>query len=317
MDDQNAIMESGVMFSLLYSHVLREVFQIKPDMAFGYSLGETSMLWALEVWRDSDVARKALRGSPLFKSRLFGAKTAVREAWGLPSHSDDDFWASYILSATAAAVYDQLAHETRVYLTHINTPFEVVIAGDPVACERVIARLGCELFRAPFKTVIHNDAILSEYDAFYQLYRRPVHAVKDNITFYSAADYEPMRLDSELVARSAARVSCKQVDFQRLINNTYRDGARIFIELGPASTCTRWINDTLHSDGREHLAVSIDQLRLDDHTALLKMLARLVSHHVPLNLSPLYDEGLPVTERKRLLRTIKLGGDSVQEVILR
>lgn len=316
MGDQNAIMESGVMFSLLYSHVLREVFQIKPDMAFGYSLGETSMLWALEVWRDSDVARKALRESPLFQSRLFGAKTAVREAWGLPTHSDDDFWASYILSATAAAVYEQLAHETRVYLTHINTPLEVVIAGDPVACERVIARLGCESLRAPFKTVIHNDAMLSEYDAFYQLYRRPVHAVKDNITFYSAADYEPMRLDTELVARSAARVSCKQVDFPRLINNTYRDGARIFIELGPASTCTRWINDTLHHEGREHLAVAIDQLKLDDHTALLKMLARLVSHRVPLNLSPLYDEGLPITERKRLPRTITLGGDSVQEVIL-
>jgi len=316
IDDQRAMMESGILFSMLYTHVLREVFNLKPDMAFGYSLGETSMLWALEVWRDGDPARKALRESPLFQSRLFGSKTAVRDAWGLPAHLDDDFWASYILSATPAAVYDQLAHETRVYLTHINTPLEVVIAGDPAACERVIAHLGCESLRAPFKTVIHNDAILSEYDAFYKLYQRPVHAVQDNITFYSAADYEPLRLDSALVAHSAARVSCKQVDFPRLINNTYRDGARIFIELGPASTCTRWISDTLNSKGQEHVAVAIDQLRLDDHTALLKMLARLVSHRVPLNLSVLYDEGIPVTERKRLPRTITLGGEPVREVIL-
>jgi len=316
MNDQNTMMSSGILFSTMYTRVLREVFKVKPNLTFGYSLGESSMLWALRVWRDAESARAALRESPLFKSRLYGRKEAVREAWGLPAHQENDFWASFVLSASANVVLEQLVHETRVYLTHVNTPAEVVIAGDPTACERVIARVGCEALRAPFETVIHNEAMISEYDALFSLHHWTVHPVEDNITFYSAADYEPLRLDSDLVARSVARVSCKQVDFPRLIHNAYRDGARVFIELGPGATCTRWISDTLRSEHREHLAVAIDQLRLDDHTALLKLLARLVSHRVPVNLSVLYDETMPVVEHKQLLRTIALGGEPVRDVIL-
>jgi 3-hydroxymyristoyl/3-hydroxydecanoyl-(acyl carrier protein) dehydratase len=301
---------------VLYTHVMRDVFRLQPDVTFGYSLGETSMLWAMGIWQNSDEARTYLHSSPLFDTRLAGRKDAIREAWGLPAHIDDDFWASYVLVASAASVYDQLGHETHVYLTHVNTPTEVVIAGDPAACQRVIERLGCESIRAPFETVIHNEAIMSEYDEFYRLYNQPVNTIDDNITFYSAADYEPMRLDRELVARSVARVSCKQVDFPRLVHRAYRDGARIFIELGPAATCTRWINDTLRAEDREHASMAIDHLRLDDHTALIKMLARLVSHRVPLDLSVLYDDDLPARDGKQLLRTITLGGEPVDSVIL-
>lgn len=316
-NNHRSMMEAGSLFTVLYTHVMREIFKIKPEVTFGYSLGESSMLWAMEVWRDSDQARKLLHHSPLFQSRLAGPKEAVREAWGLPAAADDDFWASYVLAASPAAVYEQLPHETRVYLTHINTPNEVVIAGEPDACQRIIERIGCESVRAPFETVIHNEAILSEYDGFYKIYDLPVHQSSKDVTFYSAADYEPMQLDQALIARSLARVSCKQVDFPRLIHQAYKDGARIFIELGPGSTCTRWISDTLRGEKKEHLTVSIDALRLDDHTALIKMLARLVSHRVPLDLSTLYESGLATAnEQKRLPRTITLGGEPVRSVIL-
>ncbi|MBZ0282366.1 MAG: PfaB family protein [Anaerolineae bacterium] len=315
--NHRSMMESGSLFTVLYTHVMREIFKVKPNITFGYSLGESSMLWAIEVWRDSDQARTLLHHSPLFQSRLSGRKDAIREAWGLSTTAGDNFWASYVLAANPADVHAQLSHEIHVYLTHINTPKEVVIAGEPAACQRVIERLGCESVRAPFETVIHNDAILSEYDAFYRIYDLPVHQSSKDVTFYSAADYEPLRLDKDLIARSLARVSCKQVDFPRLIHRAYKDGARIFIELGPGSTCTRWISDTLRGEKREHVAVSIDALRLDDHTALIKMLARLVSHRVPVDLSTLYESGLATAhERKRLPRTITLGGEPVRSVIL-
>ncbi len=316
-NDPLAMMESGTMLAVLYTHVMREVFGLKPNMAFGYSLGEGSMLWAMDVWRNGDQARAFLLRSLLFRSRLFGRKDAVREAWGLPAQAGDDFWVSHVLSASPEAVYEHLSHETRVYLTHINTPSEVVIAGDPTACERVIQRIGCPSVRAPFDTVIHNEAILSEYDAFYHLHHWPVYHVNDNVTFYSAADYEPIRLDQDLIARSIARVSCKQVNFPRLIHRAYRDGARVFIELGPGVTCSRWISDTLRAEGREHLAVAVDHLRRDDHTALLKTLARLVSHRVPLDLSSLYsDDTAAEITGKNLMRTITLGGEPVRDVIL-
>ncbi len=311
-----AMMESGTTFAAIYTYILRQVFKVEPSAAFGYSLGEGSMLWAMEIWRDGSAASEVFKSSPLFTSRLYGRKEAVREAWGLPALAENNFWASYVLTASPASVHQQLTHESRVYVTHINTPTEVVIGGEPAACERVIERLGCASVRAPFDTVIHNEAIISEYDEFYRVHHWDVHNTAQNITFYSAADYEPIRLESGLIARSIARVCCKPVDFPRLISRAYRDGARLFVELGPGSTCTRWINDTLRSDNRPHIAVPIDNLRLDSHAALVKMLARLVSHRVPMDLSALYDENVRASEGKQLLRTITLGGEPVRDVIL-
>lgn len=313
--DQIAMMESGTTFSVLYSHVMREVFKIKPGSAFGYSLGEGSMFWGMSVWSGADAATERFHASDLFKTRLYGRKEAVREMWGLPEDTPNDFWFSYVLTAPASVVIPALENESHVYLTHINTPNEVVIAGDPAACERVIAKVGSNSLKAPFEVVIHNEAMLSEYGEFYHLHRNPVNADQPGIRFYSAADYLPVQLNTETIARNIARVTCKTVDFPRLINRAYQDGARVFIELGPGNTCARWIGDTLGE--REHISVSIDNLRSDDHTALVKMLARLASHRVPIDLSPLYT-ALPeeAGERKSLMKTITLGGERVNDVIL-
>ncbi|GIT03224.1 MAG: hypothetical protein CM1200mP28_04830 [Deltaproteobacteria bacterium] len=37
----------------------------------------------------------------------------------------------------------------------------------------------------------------------------------------------------------------KTVDYSRLINKVYQDGARIFVDLGPRTTCSKWISETL------------------------------------------------------------------------
>jgi PfaB family protein len=314
-DDQVAMMESGTTFAVLFTYVMREIFRVKPSAALGYSLGEGSMMWAMGVWRDGDTAGGRFAASPLFRTRLFGRKEAVREAWGLPDAHPDDFWASYVISTPHAVVAAQVATESRVYITHINTPSETVIAGEPAACERVIAGLGGGAVRAPFEVVIHNETMLSEYPEFYRLHLNALSPAHQEVLFYSAADYGPTPLDSAAIARNIARVSCKPVDFPRLVNRAYRDGARVFIELGPGITCARWVSDTLGD--LPHLAASIDSLRADDHTALVKLLARLAAHRVPMDLSPLYaDLDARSDERRASLRRIVLGGDPVRDIIL-
>lgn len=317
--DQVAMMESGTTWTVLFTYVVRELFKVKPSAALGYSLGEGSMMWAMGVWRDGDIASQRFGASTLFRDRLFGRKEAVREAWGLSPDTPDDFWASYVITAPHAAVAAQVEHESHVYITHINTPNETVIAGEPAACERVIARVieavGGSSMRAPFEVVIHNETMLSEYSEFFRLHTNALSPAHQDVTFYSAADYAPVVVQSETIARNIARVTCKQIDFPRLINRAYRDGARVFIELGPGITCARWVSDTLGDN--EHLAVSIDSLRTDDHTALVKMLARLASHRVSMDLSPLYiDQDSHSSESRSLLRKIVLGGEPVGEVIL-
>jgi PfaB family protein len=319
-DDQRAMIGSGTVVAVMHTHTVRRLFGIEPHAAFGYSMGEGSMFWAMDVWRDSDAANRVFRASPLFQTRLFGPKEAVREAWGLGPEAGSDFWASFVLTASAAEVLPALEAEAHVYLTHINTPGELVIAGEPTACQRVIDRLGCGSIRAPFDVVIHNEAIMGEYGEFHRLHHWPMNAdaaaKTAGITFYSAADYRPTALESGLLARNIARCSCKVVDFPRSVRRAHHDGVRVFIELGPGSTCTRWISDTLRADGLEGVAVNADHLRFDDAATVVKMAARLFSHRMPMQLDALFAPA-PAAEpmRARLMRTITLGGEPVGDVI--
>jgi PfaB family protein len=282
--DPAAMIETGIMFAMAFTALLREVFEVRPHAALGYSLGEISMLWAGGVWSDAEAGSQAWRQSSLFRTRLFGPKEAVREAWGLDP-SRQDFWHTYLLKAPLAKVQACLSGETCVYLTMINLPDEVVIAGEPEGCRRVISALNCHALQVPYDSVLHNATMRSEQAALAQLFANPVNAEAD-LTFYSAAHYQPLTLDRDALANDLAHMTCEPLDFPRLVNAAYAGGARVFVELGPQSTCTRWIDRILR--GREYAAIPINRPRAGDYEGVLSVLAALVSHRVPVNLAPLY-----------------------------
>lgn len=313
-DDAVAMIQSGLSFALLYTRVMRDIFHIAPKSAFGYSLGEGSMMWGMGVWHDADGANAKFSASNLFTSRLTGTMDAVREAWGIaPDVPADQFWGAYFIAAPVERVREAVNRERKVYLTHINTPNEVMIAGDPVACERVLKAVGGESMKAPFSVVIHNEAMMGEYGEFYRLNYIPATPIRD-VALYSSADYTPIMVDSAVIASSIARMACKQVDFPRLINTVYADGARVFIELGPRSTCARWIDETLFD--KPHIAVSIDALGVDSRTSIIRMLAQLMSHRVPMDVSAFYHPVVAVDNAKKLIRSVRLGGDDIYTTIV-
>ncbi len=280
-----AMIQAGTTFSLLYTAILHDIFGVQPRAALGYSLGEISMLWAGGVWASGDAGSAAWRASPLFKTRLFGPMEAVREHWGLDAGARD-FWASYLLKAPVEKVRAALAEESRVYLTLINLCDEAVIAGDPAGCCRVIEALDCHALRVPFDSAIHNPAMAAERETFAGLYTHAI-ARRPDVAFYSAAEYAPLSLESEALAQAIAGMCCKPVNFPRLVEAAYAGGARLFIELGPQATCTRWIGRILK--GQPHAAVAINQPGLSDWEGVLKVLAILVTQRVPVNLVRLYE----------------------------
>ncbi|MGM3307904.1 PfaB family protein [Anabaena sp. WFMT] len=316
-DDSLAMFEAEVLFTRLISTIITDDFQIKPKYIFGYSLGETSMMVAQGVWSNFYEVSNTFNSSALFGDRLSGPKNAVREHWGLPKYSatsDNNFWSNYVLMATPAQVRECLKNETRVYLTQINTSEEVLIAGEPAACERVIKTLGCNAFPAPFDHVIHCQAMASESQELEKLYTLPAQTIP-GITFYSAAEYQPTTLDSQEIAHNIAKGLCQQLDFPRLVNRVYADGAKIFIEAGAGGICSRWIDKNLSN--QEHITVSLNRRGIDDHSSLVKALAKLLSHGVHLDLSPLYNlSSATAKQNKSTLRKITLGGNSITAAIL-
>lgn len=294
--DPISMLNSGSSLSLLHTLVLREVFGVQPQAAFGYSLGENSMMFALGVWTAGDEASARLARSPLFRTRLSGPQNAVREHWGLPALPEHApfaaLWSNYFLMVEPEEVMRALEGEARVYLTHINTPRQVVIGGETAGCLRVIEALKCSFLQAPFDQALHNPAVRSERSQLVEQHSWPVQAVPA-ARLYSAADYRPLQIERERIAASIGRMLCDCLDFPRLIEQVYRDGARLFIEVGAGSNCTRWIDETLK--GVPHLAVSMDRKGVDDLTCIVRLLARLSAHRAPVDLSPLYQDGLPVS----------------------
>jgi PfaB family protein len=317
LNDSLAMLEAEVLFTRLITTIIRDDFQIKPKYMFGYSLGETSMMVAQGVWSDFHQSSNKFNSSSLFGDRLSGPKNAVREYWGLPQNqpnSANNLWSNYVLMAKPAQVRECLKTENRVYLTQINTSEEVLIAGEPAACERIIKKLGCNAFPAPFDHVIHCPAMQSEYPELYKINNLPAKEIP-GVTFYSAAEYQPITLQSEVIAHNIGRGLCQELDFPRLVNRVYADGARIFIEAGAGSMCSRWIDKIL--ENQEHLTVSLNRRGIDDHTSIVKALAKLVSHQVNVNLAPLYNLSSATTKQnKATLRKVFLGRNSMTATIL-
>lgn len=133
---------SGSLMAVLFTMILRDIFKVHPDFAFGYSLGEIAMLFGNGVWDEADDTSAKLSASPLFRTRLSGPQNAVRDYWGIPRKNDDSsdnsLWNNYFLMAPAEKVAEAIKGRQHVYMTHINTPRQVVIAGAQGSCQNVI-----------------------------------------------------------------------------------------------------------------------------------------------------------------------------------
>ncbi|MEC7215328.1 MAG: hypothetical protein VXW26_13035, partial [SAR324 cluster bacterium] len=142
-DSPNPMFESGISSAVLATQVMRNAFGIEPHAAFGYSMGEVSMLFSLGVWGSMDPMSKVLNASPLFHERIAGPMNSVREYWKLKDtdFQNESLWNWYTLRAEPELVAKALEKRERVYLVLINTPQEVVIAGEPSACKELIEEL--------------------------------------------------------------------------------------------------------------------------------------------------------------------------------
>ncbi|WP_138505649.1 beta-ketoacyl synthase N-terminal-like domain-containing protein [Nostoc sp. PA-18-2419] len=306
-----AVLESEMACSGLMTAILKNYFQLKAECAFGYSLGEISMMLAQGVWTEFQEGSEGFNSSSLLKTRLSGPKNAVREYWGLAQKEEkgEDLWRNYILMCPVSRVREAIKQEKRVYLPLINTTEEVAIAGDIQACQRVIANLNCDAFSAPFTHVIHCEPMCSEYDELVRLNTLPTDKLSETI-FYSAAQYKPIQLDSHSIAHNLAKNLCQQLNFPQLINRVSQDGFNIFIEVGAGSNCSRWIDKVLNQ--KEHVTVTLNKRGVDDHASFVKALAKLLSYKVNLDLSSLYSQVQEISHNNQLrVRNITLDSSSI------
>ncbi|MBU2513228.1 3-hydroxyacyl-[acyl-carrier-protein] dehydratase FabA [bacterium] len=310
--------EAGINFAILHTALLRGAFGIQPDSAFGYSMGEVSMAFSLGLWQNTDKIHTVLNSEPLFLERLAGAMKTAREAWNLPldqtGENQDSPWEAFIITHDIEAVKQAVQKEDRVFLLLINSPGEIVLGGEKKACQKFIQSNNIAVTPAGLFDIIHCELVKKEYESIYQMFHSPV-VQESSIKFYTAANYKQIELSSHTLADNIAQLYCQTLDFPRLVNQVYEDGARIFIEIGPKNTCTNWIEKIL--DEKEHLTVLMDSKSENGYSSLLKAMARLICHGTPVDLSALYPRtATEIVQKDHRGRSIKIGGNSISDSIL-
>ncbi|WP_086664372.1 beta-ketoacyl synthase N-terminal-like domain-containing protein [Lentzea kentuckyensis] len=315
IEDIPAVLATGTNLAVLTTQLLRDVLGLKPHGAFGYSLGESSMLFATGVWAESARDDAALVATPLFRDQLCGRKEFVRQAWNLPDDTaDKKVWSTHVLLAAAQEVQDAIAELDRVWVTHINTPGEVVIAGDPEQCAEVIARAGCKAARAPANHVMHCPLIHPVLDGLTELNSYPLGQPDLDVELLSAYNYDRIGAPNQQeLAEHIAGTLCGTIDFVRLVETAHDRGFRYFVEVGPGATCTRWIGETLTD--KPHVAVSVDRRGASTGVALAAALARLVSHGLPIDLSVLFGTDSGDQATGRLTVPVVCGAESVVQQV--
>ena len=310
--DTIAMMSSGVFFSAAYTHILRNVFQVAPQIAFGYSMGECSSMWySTGVWSADET--NEFRNSPIFKNRFAGNLELLAEHWKVSSKEAKKRWTSLVVLAPKETVEKLVERWDNIYLTFINTSKEVIISGDKTACQKIIQELDCHTVEIPFQNIIHHHFCEKEREGLIKMHNFSLQE-KPAIDFYSSITQSKIPLDSLKIAENSTQVCVEQVNFPKTVQTIYNEGARIFIEVGANATCTNWINEILK--GQEFLSTSINYKGKSDSQAIAELLAQLVSHGVDLDLSCLYADVSKTKAKRTFMKKIEVGGKRIFNSLL-
>ncbi|AVI64506.1 permease [Shewanella sp. WE21] len=294
---------SGVGASYLFTKLLTQVFNIKPKMALGYSMGEAAMWASLDVWQTPHAMINATENSDIFNHAISGELTAVRRAWQLKDN-ESIVWNSFVVRADSKEIKALLPEFPRAYLAIIQGD-TCVIAGCETSCKALLAKLGKRGIAANRVTAMHTAPAMLVHGQVQDFYTQAVkpEALKPKaleaaahgspIRFISAAQTAPVTVDSHSIGRAIADTFCSPLDFSALIQNATKQGARLFVEVGADRQTSTLIDKISHAHAGQSTAneataaIACNAKGADAITSLLKCLAQLISHRVPLSLAPL------------------------------
>jgi acyl transferase domain-containing protein len=285
---------------------------VRPQAAIGYSLGETTSLFALRAWRDRDEMYRRMTASPLFQRDLAGPCEAARRTWRLADDQPVD-WRVVLVNRPAEEVRQAVLRSPHAYLLITNAPDECVIGGRGGDVEDVLITLGAEAVDLLGTSTVHCGIVRAVADAYRALHDLPVTA-PEGVQFYSAAGGAAHVLTRASAAESILQQALTGFDFNRLITQAHADGVRTFVEVGPLGSCTRMIGKILK--GRPHFAVTAS--RRDERAALAELVAALVAQRVIPDLTPYYrhvrDEKLGEADAERTIE-VPVGGPPPQPML--
>ncbi|MDO6617686.1 PfaB family protein [Shewanella sp. 6_MG-2023] len=282
---------AGVGASYILTKVLSEYFNVKPNFAMGYSMGEAAMWASLGIWKQPHSMIEATQTSTIFTTDISGRLDCVRQAWQL-NQSDDIVWNSFVVRATPADIEAVLTQYPRCYLAIIQGD-TCVLAGCEASCKALLKQIGKRGIAANRVTAMHTAPAMLIHREVAQFYQQALHHNEQleqtaQIKFISAASSQPINVSSLDIATSIADTFCQPLNFTELVNNARKLGAKLFVEIGADRQTTTLIDKIARTSptvSEPCQAIAVNAKGGDDQTALLKCIAQLISHKAPVSLT--------------------------------
>ncbi|MCM2265775.1 MAG: acyltransferase domain-containing protein, partial [Desulfuromonadales bacterium] len=308
-DDHRAVIFGQVAIGCAVSDLVQG-FAVHPAAIIGYSLGESAGLFALRAWRDRDGMYTRMQESTLFTRDLAGECRAAQRAWGLAEGTPVN-WSLGVAEAPEQQVRQALTAFPRAYLLIVNTPDECVIGGEAESVARLVNALGCRFFPLQGVTTVHCAVAEQVAGPYHDLHLYPTVA-PDGVIYYSGVKGDSYAVNRESAADSILGQALHGLNYPAVIEAAYRDGVRLFLEMGPGASCSRMIGRILGE--RPHLARSACQAGQDPVSAVLKLLASLIAERVPVDLAALFDAAptMPEALNPSGMIRVAIGGAAFQ-----
>jgi len=280
-------------------YALIENLGIQADAMVGHSTGEHSALLASQVVRvagDEELIQHILGVYEVF-DRL-NSSSDIPEAVLLA-----------VAGADHAFLEEQVAKSGgELYIALDNCVHQVVLCGKEPVIDRLMTVLtpkGAICQKLPFARAYHTP--------WFEVFSKPLKQHFDRlrigsaqVALYSCVTAGPYPQDPEEIRSLAAVQWSSTVRFRETIEGMYRDGVRLFVEIGPRSNLTGFTDDVLRA--KPHAAIPSNVQHRSGILQLHHMLGQLVAHGLNPRLEHLYARRAPrpVGEKSKPRRLMTL-----------
>jgi len=281
--DTRTLLMAQVAHGTVLADLLRQL-GVAPQAAIGYSLGETTALFALRAWTARDEMLRRMVASPLFSTELAPPYDAARRLWQLPADEPID-WVAGIVDRGPDEVRKELAERKRIYLLIVNTGHECVVGGRRQEVLDLVEKLGANWIPLTRPSTVHCeivDVVAGSYRNLHDLPTTP----PAGVDYYSGAHGSRYELSDAAASDALLAQAVNSLDFRAVVRAAWDDGVRTFVEVGPCASTTRLIDQIL--EGRPHFAASAQRIGVDEVTAVLELLAALAVEGFPIEIDVLY-----------------------------
>jgi acyl transferase domain-containing protein/NAD(P)H-dependent flavin oxidoreductase YrpB (nitropropane dioxygenase family) len=252
-------------------HVLMSL-GIKPDMVAGHSYGEYVALCVAGAFSEDDlIALSEARGRFIVEAagQEPGTMAAVR--------------------AGIQAVSEVLKGKSGVWIANLNAPEQTIISGNESAVQGAIQQFkdsGVQARLIPVACAFHSPIVSKACDRLKD-FLSGMEIRVPRIKVYSNTTAGPYPAESGLIAEQLVRHLVSKVEFIEEIKSMYRDGARIFVEVGPGRVLTGLVDQILVDC--PHLTVTSNQSGRPGLLQLHHLLAQLAANGIFFALNRLFE----------------------------